>query len=206
MTTAQCLIWLMLWALNQMQTSLVHHSLTSTMTCTAMLIFLLRTSLVIRSDPHLTMQAAMYQNIGNITVAGVLFDTNIATGSGGGLYQNSFAGSVQNCSFTNNRVGGSGGGLFQNNYRGNVENCVFITNSAENGGAIYQNAATGETSSTSFTGNGAEKGGAIYQVWASHPCVCHSTLSAGAKLGPLAIPVFMHVNTAGHCTQCTSKT
>ena len=38
------------------------------------------------------MQAAMYQNIGNISVVGVTFDSNVATGSGGGLYQNSFAG------------------------------------------------------------------------------------------------------------------
>lgn len=34
----------------------------------------------------------MYQNIGNISVVGVTFDSNVATGSGGGLYQNSFAG------------------------------------------------------------------------------------------------------------------
>lgn len=40
----------------------------------------------------LLMQAAMYQNIGNISVVGVTFDSNVATGSGGGLYQNSFAG------------------------------------------------------------------------------------------------------------------
>ena len=40
------------------------------------------------------LQAAMYQNIGNINVTGVLFDSNVATGSGGGLYQNSFAGKL----------------------------------------------------------------------------------------------------------------
>ena len=40
----------------------------------------------------LSLQAAMYQNIGNISVVGVTFDSNVATGSGGGLYQNSFAG------------------------------------------------------------------------------------------------------------------
>ena len=34
----------------------------------------------------------MYQNIGNISVVDVVFDSNVATGSGGGLYQNSFAG------------------------------------------------------------------------------------------------------------------
>lgn len=38
------------------------------------------------------LQAGMYQNIGNINVTGVVFDSNIATGSGGGLFQNSFAG------------------------------------------------------------------------------------------------------------------
>ena len=40
----------------------------------------------------LLLQAGMYQNIGNISVVGVIFDSNVATGSGGGLYQNSFAG------------------------------------------------------------------------------------------------------------------
>ena len=43
----------------------------------------------------LLLQAAMYQNIGNISVVGVTFDSNVATGSGGGLYQNSFAGEVK---------------------------------------------------------------------------------------------------------------
>ena len=110
------------------------------------------------------MQAALYQNVGNINVTGVVFDTNVATGSGGGLYQNAFAGSVQDCTFRENRVGGSGGGLFQNNYRGNVEGCVFERNSAKLGGAMYQNAATGMTDNSTFTGNGAMEGGAIYQV------------------------------------------
>lgn len=39
----------------------------------------------------------MYQNIGNISVIDVVFDSNVATGSGGGLYQNSFAGELLFC-------------------------------------------------------------------------------------------------------------
>lgn len=45
----------------------------------------------------LPLQAAMYQNIGNISVVDVVFDSNVATGSGGGLYQNSFAGELHFC-------------------------------------------------------------------------------------------------------------
>ena len=55
--------------------------------------FLCKTAL--QQIAFLLLQAAMYQNIGNISVVGVTFDSNVATGSGGGLYQNSFAGEVK---------------------------------------------------------------------------------------------------------------
>ena len=121
----------------------------------------------------------------------MVFDTNVATGSGGGLYQNAFAGSVQDCTFRENRVGGSGGGLFQNNYRGNVEGCVFERNSAKLGGAMYQNAATGMTDNSTFIGNGAMEGGAIYQVSRCQLLLVQLSLACCNVARYLALPEFL---------------
>jgi predicted outer membrane repeat protein len=128
----------------------------------------------------------------NLTVNGVLMDSNLGSGiannassptisncvftgiegegAGGGISNNNSAPSITNCTFSNSLVYKSGTGILNNSSSPIISNCTFSNNIAGTyGGGIYNAASSPVITSCTFTGNTANSfGGAIFNT--SFPC------------------------------------
>ncbi len=107
---------------------------------------------------------AIYNNDGNVTVAGSIFTNNSAPNRGGAVYNEGLL-NVIGCTFTGNNV--IFGGAIYNWGTLIVDNCNFTDNSATNGGAIY-NQGSLTINNCTFTNNKAtDSGGVIYNYGSS---------------------------------------
>ena len=86
---------------------------------------------------------AIYNNNGTVTVTGVTFESNSASGDGGAINQASGTTTISRSAFISNTAGGGGGAIYQSDGTLTISSSTFVDNaSTQDGGGLHISSGT----------------------------------------------------------------
>lgn len=104
---------------------------------------------------------------GNVEIDNCVFESNKATGIGGGIAADFCELDINNSMFLNDTSFGISGALHNWHCETTISHCSFSNNSAVLGGAVYADFSSVEIDNSNFTSNSADAGGAL-RFWCSN--------------------------------------